>query len=54
MEFGVVNTAGEIEVEHSVPTSDYASAEELADKILESIGSQIKNIVAVGIGAPEL
>lgn len=52
--FGVVNGNGEIELEESIPTIDYASAEKLADKILERIGNFRKTLVSIGIGAPSV
>ena len=52
--FGVVNGSGEIEFEESIPTSDYASAEQLADKIQAAIGPFQKTIVSIGVGAPSV
>ncbi|MBD3638822.1 MAG: ROK family protein [Crocinitomicaceae bacterium] len=53
--FGVVNESGEVVFEESVPTSDFESAEKLADYISTAVKNNFKgNLSSIGIGAPSL
>lgn len=52
--FGLVNKSGEVVIEHSIPTTDYETAEELVSAIFDALKDSglLDQVIGIGVGAP--